>query len=73
MFEKILSYLKARPALVAAVVSIGGTIAALAGLHLTAAQLAGFVAMFNTVLGVLVHVQTTPAGKHEAGQREEHS
>ena len=72
MLSNILSYLKARPALVAAVVSIGGTIAAAAGLHLTAAQLAGFVTMFNAVLGTLVHVQTSPAGKHEAGKREEH-
>ena len=72
MLNSVLSWLKARPALLAAAVSIAGTIAAAAGLHLTAAQLAGFVAMFNAALGALVHQATAPAGKHESQAREEH-
>jgi hypothetical protein len=70
MLNQILSYLKARPALVAAAVSIGGTLMASMGLHLTAGQLAGFVALFNSVLAGMVHQATVPASK--AAQHGEH-
>jgi hypothetical protein len=64
--NQILSYLKARPALTAAGVTIGGTLLASLGMHLTAGQLAGFVALFNTALAGMVHQATVPAAK--AGQ-----
>lgn len=73
MLANILSYLKARPALVAAAFGIAGTFLASAGLHLSTAQLAVVVSMFNSALAALVHQATAPAGKHETGQREEHS
>ena len=72
MLNQILSYLKARPALVAAGVSALATLAADSGLHLTAGQLGVIVAVFNAVLGVLVHQSTGPRnvqhGDHEKPQ-----
>lgn len=63
MLNSILEYIKARPALVASVVSIGGTLLASMGLHLTPGQLAGVVSMLNILLGALVHQATVPAPK----------
>ena len=72
MLTNILSFLKARPAIAAGLVSVAVTLLAQMGLHLSASQLAVVISMFNASLASLVHVSTTPAGKHESAPREEH-
>jgi hypothetical protein len=68
----VLSFLKANPALAGGVFSALLTLAAGFGLHLTAGQLAMIAALVTAASHGTVHVLTGPAGKHEAGPREEH-
>jgi hypothetical protein len=73
MLTKILSYLKANPAVAAALVSVALTLGARFGLNLDANQLAVFAAIITAASHGTVHVATRPAGEHEAAPREEHS
>lgn len=67
--KNLISYLRARPAILAALVSIAGTAGADAGLNLTSNQLVAIVTALNVLLGVSVHVSTGPKaaqhGDHE--------
>lgn len=67
--KNIVNYLRARPAIVGALVSIAGTVGADAGLNLTSNQLVAIVTALNVLLGAAVHVSTGPKsvqrGDHE--------
>jgi hypothetical protein len=72
MLKKILSYLKANPAVTGGLISALLTLAAGFGLHFTTDQLALFATLVAAASHGTIHVLTSPAGKHEAAQREEH-
>lgn len=55
--------LKDYPALSAALVNVGVVLAAYFGLHITADQLVGFVAVANVLFGIIVHSNVTPVNK----------
>jgi hypothetical protein len=70
---KLLSFLKANPALAGALVSSLLTLAAGFGLTMTPGQLAVFAAIITAASHGAVHIATNPSGKHESAPREEHS
>lgn len=70
---KIIAYLKANPAIAAALASIMLTVAARFGLSLDANQLTVFAAVIAAASHGTVHVATKPAGEHETTPREEHA
>lgn len=72
MLSKVVSYLKANPAIAAALVSVVLTVAARFGLSLDANQLTVFAAVIAAASHGTVHAATRPAGEHEAAPREEH-
>jgi hypothetical protein len=72
MLSRILSFLKANPAIAGGLVSALITLAAGFGLTMTPGQLAVFAAIIGAASHGVVHLATNPAGKHEEAPREEH-
>lgn len=65
--NKIVAFLKANPALAGGVISVGLTLGAAFGLHLSADQLALVAAIVAGLTHGAVHVAVTPVktGEHE--------
>lgn len=72
MLSRVLSFLKANPAIAGALISAALTLAGRFGLNMSADQLAVFAALIAAASHGAVHLATKPAGKHEDTPREEH-
>jgi hypothetical protein len=67
VFGAVQGFAKTSPALAAGAVSVGVTLLAKFGLHVTPTALVSIVVTLNAILAGLVHVSTKPAqsGEHE--------
>lgn len=63
---------KANPALVSGAALVAATLLARFGFQLNANQITTVISALAAAAAGVTHVSTTPAGSHEAGQREEH-
>jgi uncharacterized membrane protein len=73
VFSGVRNFAKTSPALAAGLVSIGVALLARFGFHVNANTLAALVSAVTAFLAGLVHVSTSPSGKHESEVREQHS
>jgi hypothetical protein len=72
LFNSVRNFAKTSPALAAGLVSIGVALLARFGFHVSANTLAALVSAVTAFLAGLVHVSTSPAGRHEGEAREQH-
>jgi hypothetical protein len=63
--EMLITVLRRYPAMSAALVNFGVFVAGYFGLHITAAQLVGFVGVLDVLFGIIVHSNVVPLVTHQ--------